>query len=82
MRHENMYQLPGLPEGFIYPDINAGLDYEREVSRLQAVAGTAFRAYWKAKHDPRASKEAVDELRDTYVRAHDAVRQLKPIDLR
>lgn len=77
-----MYQLPGFPDGFIYPDINAGLDYEREVSRLQTVAGHAFRAYWKAKHDPQASMEAIADLRDAYVRASNAVRQLKPGEFR
>ena len=75
-----MYQLPDFPADFIYPDINVGLDYEREISRLQGVAGQAFRAYWKAKHDPQATPDTVEDLRAAYARAHNAIRDIKPSD--
>lgn len=76
-----MYELPGLPPGFIYADINAGVDFERARERLEAKAGKAYRAYWRARHDPQAAPEAAQELQDVYVQANAAAKRLRADDI-
>lgn len=75
-----MYQLPGFPKDFIYADINDGVDFECAKDHLQAEAGKAFRAFWKAKRDPQATPSEVQELQEAYAQADAAARRLRADD--
>ncbi len=55
-------------------DINYGVDFEIELEKLQAAAGSAFHAYRDLKLDPDGTDAQIDEARRAYIEAQGRVR--------
>lgn len=75
-----MFQLEGFERDFIYADINAGVEYERAVRRLNVLAGRALRCYHDAKVAPDADAARIEALREAYREALQKAKALSPTD--
>jgi len=75
-----MYQLPEFERDFIYTDINAGLDYERAVARLNERVGRAFSRYLSAKQRLETDAHELARLNDAYLDALAEKQKLSPHD--